>query len=81
MWKSESVKKWIEYLLKLHFLFSSKEEVLQLYEELQSSGIPQIMDRFEEVVGNLCREIDEKRDENERLKIQQKAFVKAILFH
>jgi hypothetical protein len=35
--------------------FLSKEEVLQLYEELQSSGVPQIMSRFEEVVGNLCR--------------------------
>uniref|UniRef100_A0A183BSI9 EF-hand domain-containing protein n=1 Tax=Globodera pallida TaxID=36090 RepID=A0A183BSI9_GLOPA len=50
-----------------------KEEVLQLYEELQSSGVPQIMSRFEEVVGNLCREIDHKRDENERLQHQQKA--------
>ncbi|KAL3069100.1 hypothetical protein niasHT_034330 [Heterodera trifolii] len=50
-----------------------KDEVLQLYEELQSSGVPQIMSRFEEVVGNLCREIDQKRDENERLQHQQKA--------
>jgi hypothetical protein len=47
--------------------------VLQLYEELQGSGIPQLMDRFEEVVGNLCREIGAKRDENERLKLQQRA--------
>ncbi|CAK5078879.1 unnamed protein product [Meloidogyne enterolobii] len=49
-----------------------KDEVLQLYEELQSSGVPQIMNRFEEVVGNLCREIDQKRDENEKLHQQQR---------
>lgn len=49
---------WGEYpILSIPFPVGSfsKEEVLQLYEELQSSGVPQIMSRFEEVVGNLCR--------------------------
>uniref|UniRef100_A0A915EEU7 EF-hand domain-containing protein n=1 Tax=Ditylenchus dipsaci TaxID=166011 RepID=A0A915EEU7_9BILA len=50
-----------------------KDEVLQLYQELQSSGVPQIMSKFEEVVGNLCREIDQKREENELLQNMQKA--------
>lgn len=67
--KNESIKMPPQMTLDI----PCKEEVLQLYEELQSSGVPQIMSRFEEVVGNLCREIDAKRDENERLQNQQRA--------
>lgn len=51
----------------------SKDEVLQLYEELQSSGVPQIMSKFEEVVGTLCREIDQRKEENEMLQNMHKA--------
>ncbi|KAI1725830.1 ras family domain-containing protein [Ditylenchus destructor] len=50
-----------------------KDEVLQLYEELQSSGVPQIMSKFEEVVGTLCREIDQRKEENEMLQNMHKA--------
>jgi len=50
-----------------------KDEVLQLYEELQHSGVPQIMCKFEEVVGTLCREIDQREKENQLLQNMQKA--------
>ncbi|VDM40156.1 unnamed protein product [Toxocara canis] len=52
---------------KIDFSLPCQDEVLFLYEQLQSSGMPEILHRFEKVVGNFCKEIRDQKDENVRL--------------
>lgn len=59
MFSASPTRKMSHPQLGLDSSIPCKEEVLELYSELQSSGVPQIMSRFEEVVGTLCREIGE----------------------
>uniref|UniRef100_F1KZT2 Ras and EF-hand domain-containing protein n=1 Tax=Ascaris suum TaxID=6253 RepID=F1KZT2_ASCSU len=51
----------------IDFSLPCQDEVLLLYEQLQSSGMPQILHRFEKVVGSFCKEIRDQKYENVRL--------------
>ncbi|TMS37247.1 hypothetical protein L596_004221 [Steinernema carpocapsae] len=44
-----------------------QNDVLRLYKELQSYGVPEMLYQFENVLGSLCREIKEQKDQNETL--------------
>ncbi|VDD86020.1 unnamed protein product [Enterobius vermicularis] len=44
-----------------------QEEVLKLYEQLQSCGMGKMLSRFERIVGNFCKELKDRKDENLRL--------------
>lgn len=45
----------------------SQDEVIALYEQLQSAGVPQLLSQFEMVIGNFCREIKDQKEQNDRL--------------
>ncbi|CAD6187354.1 unnamed protein product [Caenorhabditis auriculariae] len=51
----------------IDFAVPCQDEVLMLYEQLQSTGMPQLLRKFEKVVGSFYKEIKEKKHENERL--------------
>ncbi|CAI5454217.1 unnamed protein product [Caenorhabditis angaria] len=53
--------------VNIDFSVPCQEEVLLLYEQLQVTGMPQLLRKFEKVVGSFCKEIKEKKHENERL--------------
>uniref|UniRef100_A0A1I7X9K3 EF-hand domain-containing protein n=1 Tax=Heterorhabditis bacteriophora TaxID=37862 RepID=A0A1I7X9K3_HETBA len=53
--------------VSVDFAFPCQEEVLLLYQQLQSAGIPQLLKKFERVVGAFYKEIKEQKTENERL--------------
>ncbi|GMR35476.1 hypothetical protein PMAYCL1PPCAC_05671, partial [Pristionchus mayeri] len=44
-----------------------QEEVLALYEQLQNAGVPQLLKKYERVVGGFCKELKDKKEENLRL--------------
>uniref|UniRef100_A0A8R1HI91 Ras and EF-hand domain-containing protein homolog n=1 Tax=Caenorhabditis japonica TaxID=281687 RepID=A0A8R1HI91_CAEJA len=53
--------------VNIDFSVPCQEEVLVLYEQLQSSGVPALLRKFERVVGSFSKELSEKKHENERL--------------
>ncbi|KAF1747555.1 hypothetical protein GCK72_024020 [Caenorhabditis remanei] len=53
--------------INIDFSVPCQEEVLVLYEQLQSSGVPALLRKFERVVGSFHKELSEKKHENERL--------------
>ncbi|CAB3399641.1 unnamed protein product [Caenorhabditis bovis] len=53
--------------VNIDFSVPCQEEVLMLYEQLQSTGMPQLLRKFEKIVGSFCNEIKERKNENERL--------------
>uniref|UniRef100_A0A0N5A8T4 Ras and EF-hand domain-containing protein n=1 Tax=Syphacia muris TaxID=451379 RepID=A0A0N5A8T4_9BILA len=46
---------------------TNQDEVLLLYEQLQASGMGKLLTRFEKIVGNFCKELQDRKDENRRL--------------
>ncbi|KAK6762726.1 hypothetical protein RB195_023439 [Necator americanus] len=46
---------------------SSHDEVVLLYQQLQSAGIPQLLRKYERIVGSFYKEIKDQKDENQRL--------------
>uniref|UniRef100_A0A1I7ZAJ4 EF-hand domain-containing protein n=1 Tax=Steinernema glaseri TaxID=37863 RepID=A0A1I7ZAJ4_9BILA len=46
---------------------ASQKDVLRLYKELQTCGVPEMLYQFEKVLGSLCKEIKEQKDQNETL--------------
>ncbi|CAI4233081.1 unnamed protein product [Auanema sp. JU1783] len=53
--------------LSLDFALPCQEEVIVLYEQLQNSGMPQMLKKFEKVVSSFYKEFKEKTSENARL--------------
>lgn len=49
------------------YLYYSQDDVLALYEQLQAAGLPQLLGQYEKVIGNVCKEIREQKEQNERL--------------
>lgn len=49
------------------YAISSQDEVLMLYQQLQSAGMPQLLKKYEKVVGSFYKELKEKKHENEKL--------------
>uniref|UniRef100_A0A183H4A7 Drf_FH3 domain-containing protein n=1 Tax=Onchocerca flexuosa TaxID=387005 RepID=A0A183H4A7_9BILA len=45
----------------------SQDEILQLYEQLQLSGIPKVLSRFEKIIVSFCKEIQRQHDQNVQL--------------
>ncbi|CAJ0944329.1 unnamed protein product, partial [Mesorhabditis belari] len=52
---------------RIDFSMPCQDEVIALYEQLQTTGMPQLLGKFERVVGKFCREIQGHKEENERL--------------
>uniref|UniRef100_A0A0R3S720 EF-hand domain-containing protein n=1 Tax=Elaeophora elaphi TaxID=1147741 RepID=A0A0R3S720_9BILA len=49
------------------FNLPCQDEILQLYEKLQSTGMPKALSCFEKIVVSFCKEIQEQRDQNVQL--------------
>lgn len=49
------------------FVLFSHEEVVLLYQQLQSAGVPQLLRKYERIVGSFYKEIKDQKDENQRL--------------
>ncbi|KIH69383.1 hypothetical protein ANCDUO_00278 [Ancylostoma duodenale] len=45
----------------------SHEEVVLLYQQLQNAGVPQLLRKYERIVGSFYKEIKDQKDENQRL--------------
>ncbi|KAK0397696.1 hypothetical protein QR680_002223 [Steinernema hermaphroditum] len=44
-----------------------QKDVLRFYKDLQTYGVPEMLYQFENVIGSLCKEIKEQKDQNETL--------------
>ncbi|KAK5976101.1 Ras and EF-hand domain-containing protein [Trichostrongylus colubriformis] len=53
--------------LNVDFSLPCQEEVVLLYQQLQSAGVPQLLRNFERIVGSFYKEFKEQKDENQRL--------------
>ncbi|CAI2356774.1 unnamed protein product [Caenorhabditis sp. 36 PRJEB53466] len=51
----------------IDFSVPCQEEVLTLYGQLQTCGVPVLLHKFERIVGSFHKELSEKKYENERL--------------
>ncbi|GMT35265.1 hypothetical protein PFISCL1PPCAC_26562, partial [Pristionchus fissidentatus] len=51
----------------VNFALPCQEEVLALYEQLQNAGVPALLKKYERVVGSFCKELKDKKEENQRL--------------
>ncbi|KAE9415520.1 hypothetical protein Angca_009299 [Angiostrongylus cantonensis] len=53
--------------MSIDFFLPCQEEVVLLYQQLQSAGVPQLLRKYERIVGSFYKEIKEQKDENQRL--------------
>ncbi|KAK6762727.1 hypothetical protein RB195_023439 [Necator americanus] len=51
----------------IDFSLPCHDEVVLLYQQLQSAGIPQLLRKYERIVGSFYKEIKDQKDENQRL--------------
>ncbi|VDM76528.1 unnamed protein product [Strongylus vulgaris] len=51
----------------IDFALPCHEEVVMLYQQLQSAGVPQLLRKYERIVGSFYKEIKDQKDENQRL--------------
>ncbi|VDK87539.1 unnamed protein product [Onchocerca ochengi] len=49
------------------FNLPCQDEILQLYEQLQLSGIPKVLSHFEKIIVSFCKEIQRQHDQNVQL--------------
>ncbi|VDL76917.1 unnamed protein product [Nippostrongylus brasiliensis] len=53
--------------VSIDFALPCQEEVIALYQQLQSAGVPQLLRKYERIVGSFYKEIKDQKDENQRL--------------
>ncbi|KJH41678.1 Ras family protein [Dictyocaulus viviparus] len=53
--------------ISIDFSLPCQEEVVSLYQQLQSAGVPQLLRNYERIVGSFYKEIKDQKDENQRL--------------
>lgn len=53
--------------MSIDFSLPCQEEVIMLYQQLQSAGVPQLLRKYERIVGSFYKEIKDQKDENQRL--------------
>ncbi|KAJ1358484.1 hypothetical protein KIN20_016917 [Parelaphostrongylus tenuis] len=53
--------------MSIDFSLPCQEEVVLLYQQLQSAGVPQLLRKYERIVGSFYKELKEQKDENQRL--------------
>ncbi|KAL6723559.1 hypothetical protein Aduo_018547 [Ancylostoma duodenale] len=51
----------------IDFSLPCHEEVVLLYQQLQNAGVPQLLRKYERIVGSFYKEIKDQKDENQRL--------------
>ncbi|CAJ0609788.1 unnamed protein product [Cylicocyclus nassatus] len=51
----------------IDFALPCHEEVVMLYQQLQNAGVPQLLRKYERIVGSFYKELKDQKDENQRL--------------